>query len=248
MDYMAIYTRIIERARDRNLTNVYSERHHIVPKCMKGNNDASNIVRLTPEEHYVAHQLLVKIYPGHIGIAMALKAMTMNKGHRNNKAYGWVKRLSAVASSQRMKNNNPNKDGQQSIRMHQRYRDKHGRNRPGPEMTAAGLQRIREGKLGAKNPNFAVRPWRNCNASEYSITIWSCAVDLHSLWLENDKPSYARLYRLHSGKSYTTKTEGRGIISPYMSIIKYFRNGWTPLTDSEWVLAFITTEEKNDRF
>jgi len=31
---------------------------------MNGNNRKENIVRLSPEEHYVVHQLLVKMHPG----------------------------------------------------------------------------------------------------------------------------------------------------------------------------------------
>ncbi len=94
MDYNKHYNALIERARDRNL-NVYVERHHIVPKCMGGSNDPLNIVRLTPEEHYVAHQLLTKMYPLHSGLVYALSMLTGKKiGHpRNtNKMYGWIRR------------------------------------------------------------------------------------------------------------------------------------------------------------
>lgn len=44
---------------------------------------------LTGEEHYVAHQLLVRIYPGHIGIAYA--AVKMAWQTTGNKPYGWLK-------------------------------------------------------------------------------------------------------------------------------------------------------------
>lgn len=36
------------------------ERHHIVPKCMGGEDDQKNIVRLTAREHFIAHMLLRK--------------------------------------------------------------------------------------------------------------------------------------------------------------------------------------------
>lgn len=41
----------------------YSERHHIIPKCLDGTNSKTNIVRLTVKEHYVCHKLLCEIYP-----------------------------------------------------------------------------------------------------------------------------------------------------------------------------------------
>jgi hypothetical protein len=62
MNYKKIYDNLISKGRNRVL-NCYVERHHIIPKCMGGTDDEENLVELTPEEHYVAHQLLVKIYP-----------------------------------------------------------------------------------------------------------------------------------------------------------------------------------------
>jgi hypothetical protein len=93
MNYQKIYEQIIMRAKSRIL-NEYSETHHITPKCLGGNNDKSNLVNLTPEEHFIAHQLLVKMYPTHEGLLFALRFMaTKNAKHkRNNKEYGWIKR------------------------------------------------------------------------------------------------------------------------------------------------------------
>ena len=59
---------------------------------MGGDNSVENLVDLTPEEHYVAHQLLVKMYPGNRKLVYAANYMTGNVGERNNKSYGWVRR------------------------------------------------------------------------------------------------------------------------------------------------------------
>lgn len=81
----------------------YIERHHVVPKCLGGSNDISNIVALTPEEHYMAHLLLIKIHPHVKGLLYAVKLMS---GQGNNKKYGWVKRrISATGFSKEHKNN-----------------------------------------------------------------------------------------------------------------------------------------------
>ena len=40
----------------------YGERHHIYPKSCGGTNDKFNIVKLTPEEHYRCHCLLMSIF------------------------------------------------------------------------------------------------------------------------------------------------------------------------------------------
>ncbi|UNA02522.1 HNH endonuclease [Serratia phage SP1] len=93
MNYSKIYDSLIERARDRAL-DCYTESHHIVPRCMGGSDDKSNLVDLTPEEHYVAHQLLVKIHPGNGKLIFAAIAMAGStpKMKRSNKTYGWLKR------------------------------------------------------------------------------------------------------------------------------------------------------------
>lgn len=98
MDYQKIYNRLIFRAQSRQMIEFYTETHHVTPKCMNGSDDPSNLVELTPEEHYLAHQLLVKIHPNHSGLVFA--AITMCAGRPNNKLYGWIKRrMSIVASS-----------------------------------------------------------------------------------------------------------------------------------------------------
>ena len=77
MDYQKIYDSLIERARTRIL-DCYVEKHHIVPKCMGGSNRIGNLVELTPEEHYVAHQLLVKIYPNNHKLIYSAAMMTQS--------------------------------------------------------------------------------------------------------------------------------------------------------------------------
>jgi hypothetical protein len=102
MNYQKHYDALIERARGRTLpTGTYVERHHVVPKVLGGSNDASNIVRLTPEEHYVAHQLLVRLYPQNHKLLTA--AILMSRRCTGNKAYGWMRRRLGVLSSERLR-------------------------------------------------------------------------------------------------------------------------------------------------
>jgi hypothetical protein len=96
MDYAAHYDRLISRARTRQLDG-YFERHHIVPRCMGGGDEIDNLVNLTPEEHYVAHQLLVKIYPTERKLVFAAWMMSNTKAQSNNKTHGWLRRKQAEA-------------------------------------------------------------------------------------------------------------------------------------------------------
>lgn len=94
MNYQKHYDLLCERAKERGEPEGYFERHHVIPKCLGGSDDQSNIVKLTPEEHYLAHQLLVKMHPDHNGLVWAALRMTHHSsGSRtNNKLYGWLRR------------------------------------------------------------------------------------------------------------------------------------------------------------
>lgn len=101
MNYKKHYDVLIERSKNRTLTG-YTEKHHILPKCMGGTDANHNIVSLTPEEHYVAHQLLVKIYniPSLVYAANMMTAASNTHGRRN-KLYGWLRKRLQAAAKQR---------------------------------------------------------------------------------------------------------------------------------------------------
>lgn len=104
MDYLKHYELIISRAKNRTLEG-YTEKHHIVPKCMGGTDDKENIAILTAREHYVAHQLLAMAYPEIPGLTLAVHLMSSPTKHqiRNNKSYQWVRVKAAEASSKMLK-------------------------------------------------------------------------------------------------------------------------------------------------
>lgn len=74
MDYKRIYDQLIENAKERVLPEgVYVERHHIVPRCMGGGDESTNIVKLTFREHAMAHILLARVYGGVPDVGAKLK-------------------------------------------------------------------------------------------------------------------------------------------------------------------------------
>jgi hypothetical protein len=69
LDYLKIYQNIIDDAKSANRkkrknSDVIYENHHIKPRSVGGSNDTSNLVLLTPKEHFICHLLLVEIYKG----------------------------------------------------------------------------------------------------------------------------------------------------------------------------------------
>lgn len=104
MNYIGQYAKLIDRAITRTVSG-YAEIHHISPRCMGGTDAASNLVRLTAREHYLAHLLLVRIYPHERSLVFAAHMMTIDKhGHRyGNRKYEWlrIRHSKAVAESKR---------------------------------------------------------------------------------------------------------------------------------------------------
>jgi len=109
MNYIYHYDRLINRAKQRELNKeIYTEQHHIIPKCMGGDDSVENLVKLTPEEHYTAHLLLIKIYPNQHSLYYAAVMMCAtnnfhsNGSGRSNKIYGWLKRKYVAICKQRV--------------------------------------------------------------------------------------------------------------------------------------------------
>lgn len=74
LDSERIYAAIMARAQERELRGNegrrgYVERHYILPRCRGGGNSRANLVELTPREHFLAHLLLARMFPGDRGLA-----------------------------------------------------------------------------------------------------------------------------------------------------------------------------------
>lgn len=104
MNYQKHYNQLISRAKNR-LIEGYAEKHHIIPRCIGGNDHEDNIVTLTAREHFIAHLLLIKIYPNNRSLIHAAVMMCMGQTERkmNNKMYGYLREMfsKAVSDSQK---------------------------------------------------------------------------------------------------------------------------------------------------
>jgi len=65
------YINSILSTRGRFNVDGYKERHHIIPRCIGGTNDETNLIDLTASEHFIAHKLLCEDNPSHRGLAKA---------------------------------------------------------------------------------------------------------------------------------------------------------------------------------
>jgi|SaaInl8_200m_RNA_FD_contig_71_1070636_length_4768_multi_4_in_0_out_0_2 hypothetical protein len=83
MNYALTYDKIIDRARNR-VVEGYTEKHHIIPTALGGEDIASNKVNLTAREHYIAHLLLYKMQSEKRPRWQMLKAVVMMEGKQKN--------------------------------------------------------------------------------------------------------------------------------------------------------------------
>ena len=105
MNYQKIYHQIIERAATRQISG-YSERHHIVPRCMGGCDNPTNLVALTAREHYIVHWLLWKIYRSSALAHAFFSMVRKGKGQeRVVSARQYERAKQAMAAAKRGKNN-----------------------------------------------------------------------------------------------------------------------------------------------
>ena len=84
MNYKKVYDQIINRAKDRNIEE-YTEKHHIIPKCMNGLNNTDNIAKLTAREHFLSHWLLHEMYPNNADLRYSFWSMCRSSD--NQKRY-----------------------------------------------------------------------------------------------------------------------------------------------------------------
>ena len=115
MNYKKLYDSIIENPNRGN--SQYTEKHHIIPRCLGGTDDPGNLVKLSAREHYLCHWLLTKIYPSgrnHYKLIRAFWMMhvtssTHGERHLNSRVYESLrKQMSAAMSDAQSGNKNSN--------------------------------------------------------------------------------------------------------------------------------------------
>ena len=202
MNYQRIYDSLIQRAKTREPTLSPVEHHHIIPRCLGGSDAQENIAILTTEEHYIAHQLLCKIYPDNRGLHAAAFLMcsagNSNLQRSGNKAYGWLKkRMQELTSGENHYFNRcpearaKNLEYMRSDRNPQRVNPRSGSNhhffgKPLPfEFTDDALKRISDAKLGDKNPFYGKWGWRHSTCKGESYRIWLRADEILAIHLKN---------------------------------------------------------------
>lgn len=109
MNYEKVYNGIIQKAKGEDRKkggDVYYERHHIIPRCLGGDNSKENLVLLMAREHYICHKLLVEFYPSNSKLVFSLNMMVNAFNKRQNRIkissreYERLKQLMSISISE----------------------------------------------------------------------------------------------------------------------------------------------------
>lgn len=110
--YTIWYNNIIFNSKSRSLgSELYVEKHHIIPKSLGGDDSSTNIAVLTAREHFICHLLLIKMVNGlskhkmaHALWMMTRKSSKMNRNYQiNSKIYEIARVCHQEAASARHK-------------------------------------------------------------------------------------------------------------------------------------------------
>lgn len=101
-----------DNRKDANKILGYSERHHIVPKCMGGKNNKENLAYLSAREHFICHLLLIRMIDDKnikTKMQFALGKFTQSNKNQDRRftswEYGIIRKSTSLARSGRKHSN-----------------------------------------------------------------------------------------------------------------------------------------------
>jgi len=121
--------------------NVYTEIHHIIPKCYGGDKSKENMIVLTAREHFIAHLILWKCYGGKMATAFWFMNNNQKYSYKTSgKSFSNLREAQSEESSRYMKG--------------KRVGDKNPSKRPEVAKKISTTHIKRGVSKGKNNPNF----------------------------------------------------------------------------------------------
>lgn len=174
MNYNKLYELIINKHGLKvKPKDVYTERHHIIPKSIGGSNDKENLVYLQARVHFICHRLLCKIYKDSDKLKFAFWAMcnqlngdVIRKYRVTSKVFEQAKKNFAEANSRRHKGK---KMSEEYCRALSQRMKGHSINPKGELNHLFGIPRTEEVKEKIRRTK-ANNPTRNSGFKGYYVT------------------------------------------------------------------------------
>lgn len=227
MDYQNHYTLLAEKAKKRVQPEGYFERHHIIPRCMGGLDDEDNLICLTAEEHYIAHLLLVKIYPDNHSLVYAANMMCVDRwGNRvNNKRFGWIKKEFSKVHSERMKGRTNSEETRKKI-----------------SLANKGENNAMYGLKGSDHPALGTKPWRMGTTLKSNVN-WVYSLAIYDYYIQDTKHNP---FNKKVGHKRILKDFGISNSRPIRSAIeKITMENWNPYDEPD---LLVWAEENGYKF
>lgn len=138
------------------------ERHHILPKSLGGTNEKSNLVLLTPREHFLAHLLLVRFTQGREKARMAYALQLMTANNPNQRRYFTSHHYEVAKKAVHAACSGPN---------HPSF---------GSRKSSTEKTEISRRMSGSNNPNYGKPSWNAGLTLESSDILKRMSVDYHA--------------------------------------------------------------------
>lgn len=167
--YTKIYFALIKNRQNEKIIKeeCYCETHHIIPKSLGGDNTITNLVNLSPREHFIAHLLLTKMTAGEENIKMnwALHRMAFSGiQYFGSRDYEWFRKR----HSQFLSENHPSKTQSWCDAVSEKVSNDWKNNDVRRQKTSERMKLSwKEGKIkpkdqtGEKNHMWGKRSWNN---------------------------------------------------------------------------------------
>ena len=152
MDYQKIYYQLILEAKTREEISGYFETHHIIPRCLHGTDNPDNLVKLTAKEHFLAHLLLVEIYPTNQKLKYALWMMATMATSTQDRYKVSARTYQRIKESLNKKTDEHKKKISDSLK--KAYAEGSRGTNKGKKMSAEVGKRISEAKKGMVGTNL----------------------------------------------------------------------------------------------
>ena len=154
--YYAWYKQLV--ASKNRVLDCYTEKHHIIPRCMGGDDSVENLVVLTAREHYIAHLLLTKctssVYKQKMSYALWNMVNRDNGERTSSTNYSNVRTKHAkMLSENNSGSGNPMFGKQVSIETRQKISSK----TKGGKRSIETRERISNANKGSNNPMFGIK-------------------------------------------------------------------------------------------
>ena len=176
--------------------------HHIIPKCLRGTDEISNLIKLTYREHYLAHCLLALAFTSVKKLGKAINCF--KKSAKNSRVYQLTAHHEHSEETKvKIGNSNRGKPRPRKVPMSDQERAERAERCRNREWSDESRQKCRDSALAKPTIQHAIqvanRPDRDrsgVNNPRANKEVWGNLELLRKVWVENGKCGSKKLYTL----------------------------------------------------